>query len=170
MGFHPQPMPDVNVIDKQRTIISDDDTDDDIRFSITEQRDKPSLQCICGRVINVEDNSLSPKTSGLVSPKTSGVVGVTRPGVLSPISGVSNLQIDVNDSLQSWLNNLNMNVAAIFPENFRYIISGPSECGKTILLKNLMLDGVDFVKIYIIGPTGNQYNDLGIKTLSLLKI
>ena len=156
-----------NVNDKQRTPLSDDgtawsethsdDDDDDIIFSITKQRDKPNSLCRCGKVSNVGDksrgNPLSQKTSGLVGDKSRG-------NPLSPINEGSNLLIDVNDSLQSWLNNPNINVAAIFPENFRCIISGPSECGKTLLLKNLILNGVDFDKLYIIGPTGNQYNDL----------
>ena len=81
----------------------------------------------------------------------------------------SNLLIDVNDSLQSWLNNPTINVAAIFPENFRCIISGPSQCGKTFLLKNLNLDFVDFDKLYIIGTTGNQYKDLEYKDIKFIK-
>ena len=89
--------------------------------------------------------------------------------VLSHHQWGSNLLIDVNGSLQSWLNNPNINVAAIFPENFRCIISGPSECGKTFLIKNLILDDVDFDKFYIIATTGNQYNDLEYKDIEFIK-
>ena len=67
------------------------------------------------------------------------------------------------------MNNPNINVAALFPENFRCIISGPSECGKTLLLKNLILNGVDFDKLYIIGPTDNQYNDLEFDDVVFIK-
>ena len=40
-------------------------------------------------------------------------------------------QIDVNGSLQSWLDDDNIIVNASFPESFRCVIAGPSECGKT---------------------------------------
>ena len=43
------------------------------------------------------------------------------------------------------------------PENFRFIISGPGECGKTFLLKTLVVARIYFDKLYINGPTGNQY-------------
>ena len=49
---------------------------------------------------------------------------------------------------------------AEFPDNLRCIISGPSECGKTFLLKKLILSSIFFDKLYIIGPTGDQYNGL----------
>ena len=40
------------------------------------------------------------------------------------------------------------------------MISGPSECGKTFLLKKLILARIYFDKLYIIGPTGDQYEGL----------
>ena len=46
---------------------------------------------------------------------------------------------------------------AAISENFRCVISGPSECGKTILLKELIISNIYFDKLYIIGPTGDQY-------------
>ena len=49
---------------------------------------------------------------------------------------------------------------AAFPDNFRCIISGPSECGKTFLLKKLILASIYFDKLYIIGPTGDQYHGI----------
>ena len=48
-------------------------------------------------------------------------------------------------------------VNVIYPENFRCIKSGPSECGKTVLLKDLFTKSIYFDKLYIIGPTGDQY-------------
>ena len=53
-----------------------------------------------------------------------------------------------------------MNTEAEFLDNFRCIISDPSECGKTFLLKKLFFDSIFFDKLYIIGPTGDQYNGL----------
>ena len=122
----------------------DDDSDNSIIFHITKQQDKPNSLCRCRstpnppKVGNVRDKS---NTAGLVSVE-------------------SNLLINVNDSLQSSLADSKINVPDMFPENFRCIVSGPSECGKTFLLKNLILYGVDFEKLYIIDPTGDQYNDL----------
>ena len=55
------------------------------------------------------------------------------------------------------------------PENLRCIIAGPSECGKTVLLKNLFIPGIQFDRLYIIGPTGNQYNDLEYKDIVFIK-
>ena len=47
----------------------------------------------------------------------------------------NNISININEDLQSWLNDDNIITEATLPENFRCIISGPSECGKTFLLK-----------------------------------
>ena len=49
----------------------------------------------------------------------------------------SNFLIDVSGSLQSRLADRNITVYAPFPVNLRCIISGSSECGKTVFLKNL---------------------------------
>ena len=63
-------------------------------------------------------------------------------------------------------NDDNIITEATLPENFKCIISGPSECGKTFLLKKpilasiyfeLFLARICFHKLYIIGPTGDQY-------------
>ena len=51
----------------------------------------------------------------------------------------------------------------MLPENFRCIISGPSECGKTFLLKQLVLARIYFDKLYIIGPTCDQYEGVESK-------
>ena len=47
----------------------------------------------------------------------------------------SNNSVNMNEDLQSWLNDDDIITEATFPDNFRCIISGPSECGKTFLLK-----------------------------------
>ena len=47
----------------------------------------------------------------------------------------NNISIKINEDLQSWLNDDNIITAATLPENFRYIISGPSERSKSFLLK-----------------------------------
>ena len=41
------------------------------------------------------------------------------------------ISININEDLQSWLNEDNKITEATLSENFRCIISGPSECGKT---------------------------------------
>ena len=53
-----------------------------------------------------------------------------------------NIYININEDLQSWLNDDNIITEATLPENFRCIISGPSECGKTFLLKKLILESI----------------------------
>ena len=70
------------------------------------------------------------------------------------------ISININDDLQSWLNDDDIITEATFPDNFRCIISGPSECGKTFLLNKLILASIYFDKLFIIGPTGDQYNGL----------
>ena len=73
----------------------------------------------------------------------------------------NNISVNINEDLQSWLNDDNIITEATLPENFRCIISGPSECGKTFLLKKLILARIYFDKLYIIGPTGDQYKGVG---------
>ena len=73
---------------------------------------------------------------------------------------VSPISVNINEDLQSWLNDDDIITEATFPDNFRCIISGPSECGKTFLLKKLILASIYFDKLYIIGPAGDQYNGL----------
>ena len=46
------------------------------------------------------------------------------------------ISVNINEDPQSWLNDDNIITEATLPEIFRCIISGPSECGKTFLLKN----------------------------------
>ena len=81
----------------------------------------------------------------------------------------SRLLIDVTGSLQSWITDRNITVYAPFPENFRCIISGSSECGKTVLLKNLFIPSIEFDKLYNTGPTGKQNEDLEYKDNVLIK-
>ena len=78
-----------------------------------------------------------------------------KPNNNSPTNNIS-----VNINLQSWLNDDDIFTETTFPDNFRFILSGPSECGKTFLLKKLILASIYFDKLYIIGPTGDQYNGL----------
>ena len=56
-------------------------------------------------------------------------------------------------------------VNAPFPENIRCLISGPSDCGRTFLLKYLFMARIHFDKLYVIGPTGDQYNNLEYKDI-----
>ena len=80
-----------------------------------------------------------------------------KPNNNTPTSDIS---VNINDDPQSCLNDDDIITEAEFPDNFRCIISGPSECGKTFLLKKLILASIYFDKLYIIGPTGDQYNGL----------
>ena len=73
---------------------------------------------------------------------------------------VSPISININNDLYSWLNDDDIITEAAFPDNFRCIKSGPSECGKTFLLKKLILASIYFDKLYIIGPTGDQYHGI----------
>ena len=50
-------------------------------------------------------------------------------------SPTKNISVNIKEDLQSWLNDDNIITEAAFPDNLRCIISGPSECGKTFLLK-----------------------------------
>ena len=81
----------------------------------------------------------------------------------------NNISVNINEDLQSWLNDDNIITGATLPENFRCIISGPSECGKTFLLKKLILASIFFDKLYIIGPTGDQYKDISCKSVKFVK-
>ena len=67
-------------------------------------------------------------------------------------SPTNNISVNINEDLQSWLNDDKIIAEAAFPDNFRCIISGPSECGKIFLLKKLNLACMYFDKLYIIGP------------------
>ena len=82
-------------------------------------------------------SSYSDPRSGYTDPRS----GYTDPRI-SFTDPSNNISINVNESLLSWLDYDNIIFKAIFPENFRYIISGPSECGKTFLLKNLVMTSI----------------------------
>ena len=60
-------------------------------------------------------------------------------------------------------------VNSTFPENFRRIISGASEYGKTVLLKYLFLNNIEFYRLYIIGPTGYEFDDLEYEDIVFIK-
>ena len=59
----------------------------------------------------------------------------------------NNISINVNGSLQSWLDDEDNIVNTAFPEKFRCIISGQSECGQTFLLKELTISNIYFDKL-----------------------
>ena len=87
----------------------------------------------------------------------------------TPVNSKGNLFFNVIETLQSWITDSNITVYAPFPENLRCIIAGPSECGKKLLLKCLFLNITEFGRLYIIGPIGNQYNDLEYEDIVLTK-
>ena len=47
----------------------------------------------------------------------------------------NNISININEDLQSWLNDDSIITEATLPENFRCIISGPSECLDILIKK-----------------------------------
>ena len=66
-----------------------------------------------------------------------------KPNNNSPTNNIrSPISVNINEDLQSWLNDDDIITEATFPDNFRCIISGPSECGKTFLLKKLILASI----------------------------
>ena len=79
------------------------------------------------------------------------------------------ISINIKEDLQSWLNDDNIITEATLPEKFRCTISGPSECGKTLLLKKLILASIYFDKLYIIGPPGDQYKNISRKSVEFVK-
>ena len=82
---------------------------------------------------------------------------------------INNISLNINEDLQSWLNDDNMITDATLPENFRCIISVPRESGKTFLLNKLILASIYFDKPYIIGPTVDQYKDISCKSVQFVK-
>ena len=58
--------------------------------------------------------------------------------------GENNIFIKNNGYQQSWLDDDDIIVSAIFPENFRCIIFSPSECCNTFLLKELIIINISF--------------------------
>ena len=72
------------------------------------------------------------KSNNKEYPRTDSVSG--KPSGFTDLS--NNISVNINEDVQSWLNDDNIITEATFPENFRCIISGPSECGKLFLLKN----------------------------------
>ena len=74
--------------------------------------------------------------------------------------GEDKIFTNINRYLQPWLDDDDINVEAIFPENFRCIISSPSECGRTFLSKELIMINIYFDRLYIICLTGDQYEDV----------
>ena len=71
-----------------------------------------------------------------------GFGGGSNAGAKGEAPSPSNLLIDVNESLHSWINDKNIIVNSKFPETFGCITSGPSDCGETVLLKYLFLNNI----------------------------
>ena len=127
---------------KDNDIVNDNDNDEIVyRRSSYNQRSSPNLR--------ISYNSRSGFTDqGNISPPINNIIQT------NPIA------INKNDDLYSWLNDDDIITEATFPDNFRCIISGPSECGKTFLLKKLIPASIYFDTLYIIGPTGDQYHGI----------
>ena len=129
-GIHPQSTPDDNVNDNVNDNINDNFNDN---VDNIDSEDEDDIYLL---------TEIPPEVKPLAS------------------SRVSPLQIDVNGNLQSWLDDDNIIVNVIFPESFICVIAGPSECGKAFSLTNLFSSSIQFDRLYIIGPTCDQYEDL----------
>ena len=133
----------VNDNDNDNDIDNDNDRDNDLRSGSTE------LLC--------KFTDLQSRFPDQRSGSTELFCKFTDKVDISPPRNNNLIAININNDLQSWLNDDDIITEAEFPDNFRCIISGPSECGKTFLLKKLFLASIYFDKLYIIGPTGDQY-------------
>ena len=144
--------------DKDNDIDNDNDNDNDLRSSFANQgtcsadndKDKDNDKDNFIYLFSEKHGKAWLKSHQKVkhnNNKPTNSISITEPAS----------QININDDLQSWLNDDDIITEATFPDNFRCIISGPSECGKTFILKKLILASIYFNKLYIIGPTGDQY-------------
>ena len=146
-----------NVNDKDNVIDNDNDNDSDIIIDKDNDNDndndRDNFIYLFGEKhqrSKYNNNSKSNSPTNSIREQTPSVVNQA----VSPIS------VNINDDLYIWLNDDDIITEAAFPDNFRCIISGPSECGKTFLLKKLILASIYFAKLYIIGPTGDQYHGI----------
>ena len=135
-----------NVIDNDNDNVIDNDNDNDndnfiYLFDEKYQRSKSNR--------NSNSNSISNSPTNNI-----------REAVQQSCFANSPISVNINDDLYSWLNDDDITTEAAFQDNFRCIISGPSECSKTFLLKKLTLASIYFDKLYIIGPTGDQYHGI----------
>ena len=80
-----------------------------------------------------QGGSYNPRSSPNLQSRFPDKVDISPPR--SNIIQTSPIAININNDLQSWLNDDDIITEAEFPDNFRCIVSGPSECGKTFLLK-----------------------------------
>ena len=152
----------VNVKDNDDVNDNDDDDDNDLRSSFTnnDNDNVNDLRCSFANNDIVKDNNnfiyQGTCLADLLKEKHGETSAEPVPGwtksygegwMKSHQKGKPNnkecpantVSININDDLQSWLNDDDIITEAIFPVNFRCIISGPSECGKTFLLKKLFL-------------------------------
>ena len=110
-----------NVNDNDKDNVNDNVNDNFIYlFDEKHQRVKPN-------------NKEYPRTDSVCG-KPSGFTDL-RSSYTDPRSGnfvdlSNNISVNINEDLQPWLNDDNIITEATLPENFRCIISGPSEYGK----------------------------------------
>ena len=141
------------LINHERSSFTDDiDSEDDVNIYLFGEK-PPRVKTLSPLVVAPFSATCSSNTSR-VSPLR--------------IKGTA-LQVDVNWRVQSWLDDDKIIVKAIFPESFGCVIAGSSECGKTFLLRNLFLSRIQFDRLYIIGPTGDQFEDLKNKDIVFIK-
>ena len=115
-----------NVNDNDNDNVNDNSKDNLIYlFDEKHQRVKPNnkeyprTDSVC-----VKRSGFTDLRSSYADPRSSNFVDLSN-----------KIYVNINEDLQSWLIDDNIITEATLPENFRCIISGPSECGKKFLLK-----------------------------------
>ena len=147
-----------NVNDKDNVI--DNDNDNDLRSSFAKNdsdNDNDNFIYLFHQKYQRSKSNRNSNSNSISNSPTNNICEAVQQSCFanSPIS------VNINDDLYLWLNDDDDIITeAAFPDNFRCIISGPSECGKTFLLKKLILASIYFDKLYIIGPTGDQYHGI----------
>ena len=137
-----------NFNDNDNDIDNDNDNvnDNDLRSSFANndndndsERDNFIYQGTCFADLFDEKNQRSKYNSNSPTNSIHEVVSPIREAVRQSClvnherSSFANspISININDDLYSWLNDDDIITEATFPDDFRCIISGPSECGKT---------------------------------------
>ena len=129
----------VNDIDNVKFNDNDNDNDNDNVNANDNDNDNVNVydndndETIYQRSSYNQGGSYNPRSSPNLQSTFPDKVDISPPR--SNIIQTSPIAININNDLQSWLNDDDIITEAEFPDNFRCIISGPSECGKTFLLK-----------------------------------
>ena len=118
--------------DIDNDIDNDNDNDND---SVVDDNDNDNDNFINND--NVKDNVIYQfgEKHQKGKPNNNSPTNTIREAVQQSCFANSPIYVKINEDLQSWLNDDDIITEATFPDNFRCILSGPSECGETFLLK-----------------------------------